>query len=231
MRTVFCAVLLVTTLGLLSCGPPAAETSGENLPVRISSPVDRGEGMALWETLDRRSSLRAFAETPVELEVLSAVLWAATGFPTHATSGATRTAPSAGATHPLTIFALVGNGSDLEPGLYRYDPAREVLKPMIIRDLRPDVARAALGQEAIAGAPVSVIIAADYDRTTDRYGERGVRYVHMEVGYASQNVHLACAALGLGSVSIGAFDDDELAAILGTDLAPLMIIPLGYSGD
>ncbi len=231
MRIPFCVALITMIVALGSCGPPTSE-SPEALPrVQLASPADRGDGMTLWEALDRRVSRRTFAEIPVESKALSDVLWAATGFPTHATSGATRTAPSAGATHPLTIYALVGNVSGLDPGMYRYDPAEGVLELLISRDIRSDVARAALGQGVVADAPASIVVAADYDRTTGRYGERGVRYVHMEVGYASQNVHLACEARGLGSVSIGAFDDDELGEILETELAPLMIIPLGHPTD
>jgi len=51
---------------------------------------------------------------------------------------------------------------------------------------------------------------ARYERTTGKYVERGVKYVHMEVGRAARNVYLQAVSLGLGTVVVGAFDDDEV---------------------
>jgi len=60
----------------------------------------------------------------------------------------------------------------------------------------------------VADARINIVIAAVYERTTDRYGERGVQYVHMEAGHAAQNLYLEATALNLGMVSIGAFNDE-----------------------
>jgi len=49
---------------------------------------------------------------------------------------------------------------------------------------------AALGQTWIREAPIVIVIAAVYERTTSRYGERGIRYVHMEAGHIGQNLYL-----------------------------------------
>ena len=54
-------------------------------------------------------------------------------------------------------------------------------------------------------------------------------YVHQEVGHAAQNIQLQAVALGLGTVVVGAFDDDKIKKILnmlGKEL-PLYIIPVG----
>jgi SagB-type dehydrogenase family enzyme len=73
------------------------------------------------------------------------------------------------------------------------------------------------------------VIAADMQRTRNRYGERAERYVHIEVGHAAQNVYLQCTASGLGTVLIGAFDDLEVRATLGLPAAqvPLGLMPVG----
>ena len=67
------------------------------------------------------------------------------------------------------------------------------------------------------------------NRTTGRYGKRGVMYIHMEAGHAAQNVHLQAVALGLGSVPVGAFDDDAVtdALDLPREQRPLYLIPVG----
>jgi hypothetical protein len=53
-----------------------------------------------------------------------------------------------------------------------------------------------------------MVITAAYGRITGRYGERGIRYAHMEVGHVGQNLHLQAEALGSGTVVIGAFSPE-----------------------
>ncbi len=74
-----------------------------------------------------------------------------------------------------------------------------------------------------------MVIAAVYERTTGKYGERGVRYVHIEAGHAAQNLCLQATALDLGIVTVGAFNDDQVKEALGLpeDEQPLYIIPVG----
>jgi len=76
---------------------------------------------------------------------------------------------------------------------------------------------------------VVVAIAATERRTTQKYGSRGVRYVHMEAGHVAQNILLQATALGLGGTPVGAFDDDAVAKLLrlNRDEQPLYLLPLG----
>jgi len=62
-----------------------------------------------------------------------------------------------------------------------------------------------------------------------KYGEQGVRYVHMEVGHAGRNVYLQAVSLGLGTAVVGAFDDDEVERLLQMqdDERALCIMPVG----
>lgn len=66
-------------------------------------------------------------------------------------------------------------------------------------------------------------------RTAWKYGKRARRYVHMEAGHAGQNLFLQAKALGLGTVVVGAFDDDLVAALLGlpSGVRPLSLMPVG----
>jgi SagB-type dehydrogenase family enzyme len=95
------------------------------------------------------------------------------------------------------------------------------------QDVRKKLSQSALGQTMIEKAQVSIIIAANYKRTTGRYGQRGLRYAHMEVGHVGQNVSLQAISLNLGSVMIGAFRDKEVQEVLGIEEEPLYIIPVG----
>jgi SagB-type dehydrogenase family enzyme len=98
-------------------------------------------------------------------------------------------------------------------------------------DLRSDLHRAALRQEAVQDAPIVLVVTAVFERTVAKYGpERSPRYVHLEAGHAAQNVLLQAVGLNLGAVPIGAFDDLEVQTVLGlpADLQPLYLIPVGY---
>jgi SagB-type dehydrogenase family enzyme len=89
---------------------------------------------------------------------------------------------------------------------------------------------AAWGQKFIEDAPLTLVFAAQFSRTTGRYGQRGIRYVYMEAGHAAQNVHLQAEALGLGSVAVGAFDDASVSKVLTlpNHLEPIYMVVIGY---
>jgi SagB-type dehydrogenase family enzyme len=97
-------------------------------------------------------------------------------------------------------------------------------------DVRAQLAGASLDQAWVGDAPVDVVISAVYGRTTDRYGDRGTRYVHLEAGHAAQNLCLQATALGLGAVTVGAFSDEHVKKVLhmAADEEPLYVIPIGH---
>jgi SagB-type dehydrogenase family enzyme len=192
------------------------------------APPSTESGTSVEASLRERRSVRQFGEKPVSLDSLSQLLWAAQGV-TDAPNGL-RTAPSAGALYPLELYAVVGQVEGLATGVYRYDAVQHTLVKIADRDARPGVALAALGQSAVADAPAVILFAAVYERTTGKYGERGVRYVHMEAGHAAQNVYLQAVSLGLGTVVIGAFVDEGVrrAAGLPDNEHPLYLMPVGH---
>jgi SagB-type dehydrogenase family enzyme len=183
--------------------------------------------MGLDEAIKGRRSLRHFGPGPITLEETSALLFACQGMTDRRSKG--RAAPSAGATYPLEAVLVAGTVESLNAGVYRYTPETQGLSLVLNGDRRAELSRAALGQEVIGRGAAVLVISAIYSRTTGRYGSRGVRYVDMEAGHAAQNVHLMAEALGLGTVVIGAFDDNGVRAVLGLDAeeAPLLLMPMG----
>jgi SagB-type dehydrogenase family enzyme len=55
------------------------------------------------------------------------------------------------------------------------------------------------------------------ERSLWKYTDRGYRYVLFEAGHVAQNVNLVAESLGLGSLNLGGFFDDRIAALLGID--------------
>lgn len=228
MRSV-CKVLLVVSV---LCVSAMCDTEGgkpQMANIKLPEPRLKGE-MSVEEAIQRRRSRRSFADTPLTMEQLSQLLWCAQGVTDPA--GRKRAAPSAGATYPMEVFVAVGQKTvgDLDAGVYRYVPAGHGLEKVLDGDLRGRVARAALGQDFLATAPMDILLAADYGRTSGRYGQRARRYVDIEVGHIGQNIYLQAEALGLGTVAVGAFSDDEVAKVfeLSPPLQPLYLMPVGY---
>jgi SagB-type dehydrogenase family enzyme len=204
----------------------------------ISLPSPQLEGkVSLEETIVRRRSVRRYRREPLELSQLSQILWSAQGI---TGDGRLRAVPSAGATYPLDVFVVVGEQGvivreskrtpeKLQSGVYRYEADSHSLSLHKAADLRPDLARASLDQDFVIDAPVDIVLCALYDRTSRRYGKRGERYVHMEVGHAAENIHLQAVALGLATVEVGAFRDEEVREVLGLEeqIKPLYVMPVG----
>lgn len=181
--------------------------------------------LALEKTLLRRRSVRDFSSRRLELWHISQLAWAAQGI-----TGADgyRTAPSAGALFPLEIYVTVGNVIGLAPGIYKYGIRNHELIQWLPGDKRKQLCQAALGQDSILRAPAVFVLSAVYERTTGKYGERGIRYAYMEAGHAAQNLLLQVVALNLGAVVVGAFDDVEVKRILNLQQEePLYLIPVG----
>jgi SagB-type dehydrogenase family enzyme len=196
--------------------------------VKLPAPAFKGR-VSLEETLKARRTVRHFAARGLTLTQVSQILWAAAGV---SDIRGFRTAPSAGATYPLEVYLVAGDRGveNLPPGVYRYLSGPHSLAPVLAGDVRTAVVRVSLHQAWMAEAPIMVVFAAEFRRCTDRYGQRGVMYTHMEVGHAGQNLFLQAEALGLGAGIVGAFEERALTRVLKLPLEhePLLIMPVGY---
>jgi nitroreductase len=211
-------------------------------PPRLDSPT------SLESALRGRRSVREFNREALTLAEVSQLLWATQGM---TSAEGRRTVPSAGALYPLEVFLVTGEVCSWEGerprepkhpetsglagtlalpiAVYSYRPREHGLVCITEGDNRVKLACAALGQEWLADAPATIAIAAVYERTARKYRQRAERYVHMEAGHAAQNVHLQAAALNLGTVVVGAFDDAEVKQVLGLapNEQPLCLMPVG----
>jgi len=238
-------IVLVTTTSLLNSNESNQSTLHELISGKMNQdindkviqlPLPRLKSkFSIEEVILKRRSHRNFVKSAISLEDLSQVLWAAYGITKQDNSraifrGGFRTAPSAGATFPLEVYAVVGKVKSLETGVYRYISDGHKMVKVLDEDIRPALAKAALNQEMIEDAPVSLFFSAIFERTAQRYGDRGrERYVCMEIGHVAQNVYLQVEALGLGTCAIGAFNDKKVAEAmqLPEEEEPLYIMPIG----
>ncbi len=220
------AALLVTGATVPSMRQSTFANPEEPLgKVKTLEPDQEGR-LPLEKTLAERRSVREFARGSLTLAELSQLLWAGQGITNRL---GFRTAPSAGALYPLELYAAVGEVEPLPAGVFRYNPAERLLEPVGAGDRRAALSRAALSQSWIGESAVVIAVAAVARRTTRKYGKRGRRYVYIEAGHVAQNICLQAVSLGLGVTPVGAFEDDEVKAVLAlsAEEEPIYLLPVG----
>ena len=196
--------------------------------IALPAPSVHGE-TSLEQLLQRRRSVRDFEAVPLNVAHVGQLLWAAQGI---TSPQGQRTTPSARALYPLELYLVAGSVNALAPGLYLYEPEHHRLVGITGGDRRESLAKAAFRQSWIADAGAIIAFTGVLSRTSRKYGRRAERYVHIEVGHAAENLFLQAEALGLGTVPIGAFDDDEVADVLQLpdETRAYLLMPVGFVG-
>ncbi|MEO8129961.1 MAG: SagB/ThcOx family dehydrogenase [Bryobacteraceae bacterium] len=205
---------------------------------RIALP-GAGASTALGQLIRGRRSVRKFSDEPLELDRLSALLadaYGVTGFITGPDGLAMykRAVPSAGALYPLEVYALTHRVEGLPDGLYHYHGRDHVLERANGEARIESLGDLLLGQYYLNTANAAIIFTAVFERTLEKYGPRGYRYVLFEAGHAAQNVCLLAAEAGLGSICTGGFYDARLNRFLGLDgktEAALYVVGIGHRDE
>ncbi len=197
---------------------------------RYRLPAPRQGALTVDEAIRTRRSERRFRPDPIPLPALAGLLVSADGL---TAGGRTerRAAPSGGALYPIETYVVVTGGDSLPDGLYHFQAADSSLALLQEGDFRAALHGAAHEQEAVGSSPVTFLFTARFERSTQKNADRGFRYVYMECGAICENLYLQAAALGLGTVAVGSFNDDALNRFLGVDgraEAALLMMPVGF---
>jgi len=217
------AFLLLAVSLLTGSDLPGSETADT---IKLPAPEFESK-ISVEEALLRRRSVRDYKDQPLELAEVSRILWAAQGITEH--QRGLRTVPSAGALYPIEVYLVAGNVSGLPAGAYRYVPDGHSLVKVAGGDRREELCEAARGQASVKKGAAVLVFTAIPERTTVKYGERGIKYSHIEIGCAAQNVYLQAVSLDIGTVFVGAFDESRVKQLLSLDDSehPHCIMPLG----
>lgn len=200
----------------------SAETATEQKQAEIKLPkAATSGGMALTEALAKRRTIRTLADKPLSQEQVAQLCWAAQGI-TQEERGL-RTAPSAMAQYPITVFVVD------EKGLYEYQPKAHALRTVASGNELQKL-RGINSNRSLASAPLCLIVAMDVKRMAGRGGEKAERYCLLEVGHVAQNILLQATALGLAGVPMGGVDGGKIAGGMGLSAQhqPVYLLPIGY---
>lgn len=186
-------------------------------PIKLLPP-DMTGGKPLMQALKDRRTLREYSPRELPPQVLSNLLWAASGVNRPDTGK--MTAPTAKDMREIDIYVSMADG------LYLYDANANILTPILAQDIR-----AATGdQEFVKDAPVNLIFVADLAKMSSMSDEDARFYAATDTGYISQNVYLYCASEGLATVARGWVNRPALAKVMKLRADQIIILAqtVGY---
>jgi SagB-type dehydrogenase family enzyme len=173
----------------------------------------------LRAAIETRRSVRHYDRDPLTLGELAFLCWSTQGIvEVKAPYYTLRNVPSAGGRHAFETYLLINRIGGVQPGLYRYLAFSHSLIPVDTqKGVMDRVMAACLGQAFVRSSAVTFIWSAVIYRMAWRYSERAYRLVHLDAGHVCQNLYLAGEQIGCGTCAIGAFDDQQMADVLGID--------------
>jgi len=101
------------------------------------------------------------------------------------------------------------------------------------REMARALAMAAYGQSQVDTAPLLIVVCADVDRSSSRYGDRGSLYAIQDADAATMCLLLSAHDMGLGACWNGAFDDQVVREALGLEehVLPVAIVSAGWPAE
>ena len=155
------------------------------------------------EALSKRRSDRNLSDKKLTQQQLSEVLWAADGV--NRPDGK-RTAPAAMKKYAVDIYAV------LPEGVYFYDVAKHELKLVVKGDYRRECGM----QDFVYIAPLNLVYVLDLKdwQNTPIPEQKRDRWIAVELGCISENVHIYCASEGLGTVIRGMIDENKFSEVI-----------------
>jgi len=211
LTTAFTIVAAMLLLFFSGAGAQELQT------IALPAPDMEG-GLPLMKALSLRSSSRSFSTEELPAQVLSDLLWAASGI--NRPESGRRTSPTARNMQQIDIYVATARG------LYIYRPKDHALVPVLAKDIRAVTGR----QDFAALAPVNLVFVADYSRMGEMPEDAKKFYAATDTGFIGQNVYLYCASAGLATVVRGAVDREALekAMELGPDRHVVLAQTVGY---
>ena len=201
-------ILLLVFVLTLCMGVKAQET------VQLPQPEIGMLGKSLGKILQERRSVREYQDKHVDLKILSTLLWAACGISDPASGKIT--APSAVNMQDIKVYVCNKMGVAL------FNPKDNTLTQVSNENILQDLAA---GQNFVLDAPFTLLLVSDQGnrRRNDQYGA-------MDAGYVSQNIYLACNALGLSTVARAMMNKDAIRTKLNLPEGVIVELnhPIGY---
>jgi SagB-type dehydrogenase family enzyme len=192
-------------------------------------------GRSFDDVISSRRSFRDFADLDMTLDELSLILYQSYGITGEMTGQdgsrqALRSSPSAGALYPAEIYVAVQKVAGVKPGIYHYNVPNHELELVIPGDPTESMFEICCGQDFVRKTSIIILMSGVLKRTKLKYGERGYRYVLLDIGHLGQNIYLSCTTLDLAIMTTCGFFDDQAHRLLRLDGVDEAILYVAFIG-
>ena len=184
--------------------------------IKLPQPEVNKLNMSLGEVLKARRSYREYQkDKAIDLSTLSTILWAACGISDPATGKIT--APSAINMQDIKVYVCA------ESGVCLFDPKANTLTTVTDKNILEALAG---GQQFVKDAPYTLLLVSDQSKAR----RKNAHYGDIDSGYVSQNIYLACTALGMKTVARAMMDQNAVRSALNLpeDVIIELNHPIGY---
>ena len=203
---------IISAIAALMC---IVATAQERIQLPTPQP-EKFTKMTLMDALKMRQSIREFVSSELSNEQLSVILWAACGI--NRPESGKLTNPTARNIQDIKVYVCRADGAWL------YDAKGNALVKVLDKDLRGPIAGM---QASVKEAPISLLLVSD--QRNERRPNRD--WAFCDAGYVSQNIYLACTALGMGTVARAMMDQETLQKELGLSEGQFLVLnhPIGLA--
>lgn len=210
MRT-FLKTLAIISGSLLLSGITLAQT------IVLNKPNLEREGN-LMKALSQRASAREFESTPLSIQDLSDLLWAANGV--NRVESGKRTAPSAINAQDIDIYVFDSNG------VYLYNAQKHILEGVVNGDYRKIISN----QDKDPYPALILLLVSDISRFTRADDSLKTDWAAMDAGIVSQNIMLFCSSAGMESRPRAFMNKEQIIETLklNNKQLPMLNIPVSY---
>lgn len=180
--------------------------------------INKYKGNSLYDSVINRKSY-----TATELEVRIAISFDSFSdlmYYSYSTMGVKsypiKTVPSAGAKYPCDLYIINFSIDSLEQGIYFWHPQECKLYMIKNGNYEKELIDSvnSYNQYDIKNASFGIAIIGNKRKTCGKYGNRGYRYLNMDIGYISQNLYLISAYLELSTRAIAGIYEEKFSALL-----------------
>jgi SagB-type dehydrogenase family enzyme len=145
-----------------------------------------------------------------------------------------RAAACTGALYHIDLYIMCGDLTDLEAGVYQFNPRDFSLQRLRAGDYRSVLVNAGGGESALTKAPCIIVSASTFWRNAWKYQARAYRHCYWDSGTILANLLAAAVSRRAPAKLIMGFIDDTVNRLLGLDSrgeAPLSLVALGESPE
>ncbi|WP_052039573.1 MULTISPECIES: SagB/ThcOx family dehydrogenase [unclassified Prochlorococcus] len=208
--------------------PPLLLAAGSLPAVVLSRPGKDGLDPSFFEVVEQRQSIRSYADTPLNVDQISRMLWYTARVRRRMTSNieseqayeaCSRPVAGGGGLHEIDLYLTVRRCSGLEAGLYRYDPQdHQLLRLSALSEACKQLLLEACQGAALTQEPdVLITLAARYGRVSWKYEGMPYALILKHVGVIYQQLYLIATALGLAPCGLGSGNSETFAQATGLD--------------